>query len=112
MSPWLKHTQVGDLHNIPFSHGEGKFIATEEDVRALAANGQIATQYTDLAGNPSMAIEDNPNGSVFAIEGITSPCGKVLGKMGHTERRGTNVAKNLPGNKHQPLFKAGVEYFS
>jgi phosphoribosylformylglycinamidine synthase len=111
MSPWLAHTQVGDLYNIPFSHGEGKFIASEEDVKALAANGQIATQYTDLTGNPSMAIEHNPNGSVFAIEGITSPCGRVLGKMGHTERRGTNVAKNIPGNKHQPLFKAGVEYF-
>lgn len=111
MSPWLANTQVGDLHNIPFSHGEGKFIATEEDVRALAASGQIATQYTDFSGKPSMAIEHNPNGSVFAIEGITSPCGKVLGKMGHTERRGTNAAKNLPGNKHQPLFKAGIEYF-
>jgi phosphoribosylformylglycinamidine synthase len=110
-SPWLANTQVGDLHNIPFSHGEGKFIATEEDVRALAANGQIATQYTDFEGNPSMDITHNPNGSVFAIEGITSPCGRVLGKMGHTERRGTNVAKNLPGNKHQPLFKAGVGYF-
>ncbi|MGJ8656802.1 MAG: phosphoribosylformylglycinamidine synthase [Akkermansiaceae bacterium] len=110
-SPWLANTSVGDLHNVPFSHGEGKFIATEADVRALAANGQIATQYTDLTGNPSMAIEHNPNGSVFAIEGITSPCGRILGKMGHTERRGTNVAKNLPGNKHQALFKAGVDYF-
>ncbi len=112
LSPWLANTQIGDLHNIPFSHGEGKFIASEEDVRALATNGQIATQYTDLAGNPSMDIAHNPNGSVFAIEGITSPCGRVLGKMGHTERRGTNVAKNVPGNKHQPLFKAGIEYFS
>ena len=110
-SPWLANSQVGDLHNVPFSHGEGKFIASEEDVRALAANGQIATQYTDLLGSPSMGIEHNPNGSVFAIEGITSPCGNVLGKMGHTERRGLNVAKNLPGNKHQPLFKAGVNYF-
>jgi len=110
-SPWLANAEVGDLHNIPVSHGEGKFIASEEDVRALAANGQIATQYTDLAGNPSMDIAYNPNGSVYAIEGITSPCGRVFGKMGHTERRGTNVAKNLPGNKHQPLFKAGVQYF-
>lgn len=110
-SPWLANTEVGDLHNIPFSHGEGKFIASEEEVRALAANGQIATQYTDLKGNPSMDIAYNPNGSVFAIEGITSPCGRVLGKMGHTERRGTNVAKNQPGNKYQPLFKAGVQYF-
>jgi len=110
-SPWLANTSVGDLHNVPFSHGEGKFIATEEDVRKLAENGQIATQYTDLTGTPSMDIEFNPNGSIFAIEGITSPCGRVLGKMGHTERRGNLVAKNLPGNKHQPLFKAGVGYF-
>ncbi|MDF1810790.1 MAG: phosphoribosylformylglycinamidine synthase subunit PurQ, partial [Verrucomicrobiales bacterium] len=110
-SPWLADCEVGDLHNIPFSHGEGKFYASEEDVKSLADNGQIATQYTDLEGNPSMDIRYNPNGSVFAIEGITSPCGRVLGKMGHTERRGTNVAKNIPGNKHQPLFKAGVSYF-
>ncbi|MBK1855821.1 phosphoribosylformylglycinamidine synthase [Verrucomicrobiaceae bacterium 5K15] len=111
LSPWLANTEVGDLHNVPFSHGEGKFYASDEEIKALAANGQIATQYTDLAGNPSMAIEHNPNGSLYAIEGITSPCGRVLGKMGHTERRGENVAKNIPGNKHQPLFKAGVEYF-
>ncbi len=110
-SPWLAGTEVGDLHSIPFSHGEGKFYASESQVKELAATGQIATQYTDLAGNPSMAIEHNPNGSVFAIEGVTSPCGRVLGKMGHTERRGENVAKNIPGNKHQPLFKAGINYF-
>ncbi|WP_018971141.1 phosphoribosylformylglycinamidine synthase [Rubritalea marina] len=110
-SPWLANTQVGDLHQVPFSHGEGKFYATEEEVKQLAANGQIATQYTDLAGNPSMDIRYNPNGSLYAIEGITSPCGRVLGKMGHTERRGEHVAKNIPGDKHQPLFRAGVEYF-
>ncbi|MDF1755550.1 MAG: phosphoribosylformylglycinamidine synthase [Verrucomicrobiales bacterium] len=110
-SPWLAATEVGDLHNIPFSHGEGKFYASEEDVKALADNGQIATQYTDFDGNPSMDIRFNPNGSVYAIEGITSPCGRVFGKMGHTERRGSSVAKNQPGNKHQPLFKAGVTYF-
>ncbi|MGB2010389.1 MAG: phosphoribosylformylglycinamidine synthase subunit PurQ, partial [Akkermansiaceae bacterium] len=111
-SPWLANCQVGDLHNIPFSHGEGKFFASAEDIKQLAANGQIATQYTDLDGNPSMDIAWNPNGSVYAIEGISSPCGRVLGKMGHTERRGDYVAKNIPGNKHQPLFKAGVDYFS
>ncbi|MBT8036800.1 MAG: phosphoribosylformylglycinamidine synthase [Verrucomicrobiae bacterium] len=111
-SPWLENCQVGDLHNIPFSHGEGKFYASQEDIRELAANGQIATQYTDLAGNPSMDVAYNPNGSLYAIEGITSPCGRVLGKMGHTERRGSDIAKNLPGNKHQPLFKAGVAYFA
>ena len=111
MSPWLSHCEVGDLHNIPFSHGEGKFYATNEEIEQLAANGQIATQYTDLAGKPSMDIAWNPNGSLYAIEGITSPCGRVLGKMGHTERRGESIAKNIPGNKHQPLFKAGVDYF-
>ncbi|MFC5049618.1 phosphoribosylformylglycinamidine synthase [Rubritalea spongiae] len=112
MSPWLANTEVGDLHNVPFSHGEGKFYATEEEIKQLAANGQIATQYTDLEGNPSMDIRYNPNGSLYAIEGITSPCGRVLGKMGHTERRGTDVAKNIPGDKHQPLFKAGIQYFA
>lgn len=112
MSPWLANCEVGELHNIPFSHGEGKFFASSADIHQLAANGQIATQYTDLEGNPSMDVSWNPNGSVYAIEGITSPCGRVLGKMGHTERRGDSVAKNIPGNKHQPLFKAGVDYFA
>ena len=111
LSPWLSATQVGEIHNIPFSHGEGKFHATEEDIQKLAAAGQIATQYTDLDGNPTMNPEFNPNGSIHAIEGITSPCGRVLGKMGHTERRGPNVGQNISGYKHQPLFKAGVNYF-
>jgi len=111
LSPWLANTQVGDVHNIPFSHGEGKFYASEAEIQQLAANGQIAMQYTDLDGAPSMDIAHNPNGSLYAIEGISSPCGRVLGKMGHTERRGDNIAKNLPGNKHQALFKAGVNYF-
>ncbi|MGJ8677748.1 MAG: phosphoribosylformylglycinamidine synthase [Akkermansiaceae bacterium] len=112
LSPWLANTSVNDLHNIPFSHGEGKFYASPAEIMQLAANGQIATQYTDLTGHPSMDIAYNPNGSLYAIEGITSPCGKVFGKMGHTERRGYHVGKNIPGNKHQPLFKAGVEYFA
>ncbi|MFT6243232.1 MAG: phosphoribosylformylglycinamidine synthase, partial [Akkermansiaceae bacterium] len=112
LSPWLTGTQVGDLHNIPFSHGEGKFYANEEDIQKLAAAGQIATQYTDFEGTPTMNPEFNPNGSIQAIEGITSPCGRVLGKMGHTERRGPNVGQNISGNLHQPLFKAGVNYFS
>ncbi|MDG1357504.1 MAG: phosphoribosylformylglycinamidine synthase [Akkermansiaceae bacterium] len=111
-SPWLSNCQVGDLHNIAFSHGEGKFYASNEEINQLAKNGQIATQYTDLDGNPSMDVDWNPNGSLYAIEAITSPCGRILGKMGHTERRGQDVAKNIPGNKHQPLFKAGVDYFS
>jgi phosphoribosylformylglycinamidine synthase len=112
LSPWLADAQVGDLHNIAFSHGEGKFYATEEDVRQLAAAGQIATQYTDFDGAPTMNPEFNPNGSIHAIEGITSPCGRVLGKMGHTERRGPAVGQNITGNLHQPLFKAGVNHFS
>ena len=111
-SPWLANCHVGDLHNIPFSHGEGKFYASSELIKQLAENGQIATQYTDLEGKPSMDVAWNPNGSLYAIEGITSPCGKIFGKMGHTERRGQDIAKNIPGNKHQPLFKAGVDYFS
>jgi len=111
LSPWLAGTEVGDLHNIPFSHGEGKFYASEEDIQKLAAVGQIATQYTDFDGTPTMDPQFNPNGSIHAIEGITSPCGRVLGKMGHTERRGPNVGQNISGNLHQPLFKAGVNYF-
>ena len=111
LSPWLSHCAVNDLHLVPVSHGEGKFYASAEEIQHLAAHGQIATQYTDATGEPSMAIAHNPNGSLYAIEGITSPDGRVLGIMGHTERRGTNVAKNIPGEKYQPLFAGGVEYF-
>ena len=111
LSPWLAGAEVGDLHNVPFSHGEGKFYASEEDIQKLATTGQIATQYTDFAGSPTMDPAFNPNGSIHAIEGITSPCGRVLGKMGHTERRGPDVGQNIHGNLHQPLFKAGVNYF-
>ena len=111
LSPWLSGCDVGDLHNVPFSHGEGKFYATEEEIQQLAAAGQIATQYCDFDGNASMDPEFNPNGSIYAIEGITSPCGRVLGKMGHTARRGPSVELNIPGDKFQPIFKAGVGYF-
>jgi phosphoribosylformylglycinamidine synthase len=111
-SPWLALCQPGDLHAIPLSHGEGKFHASPEVIAELARNGQIATQYVDASGQPSMDIDINPNGSLFAIEGITSPCGRVFGKMGHTERSGTRVAKNIPGEKHQPIFQAGVKWFS
>lgn len=111
-SPWLSLCQPGDLHAIPLSHGEGKFHASPEVVAELARNGQIATQYVDASGAPSMDIDINPNGSLFAIEGITSPCGRVFGKMGHTERSGTRVAKNIPGEKHQPIFAAGVKWFT
>ena len=111
LSPWLANSQVGDIHAIPLSHGEGKFFASPEVIADLAKNGQIATQYCDASGAPSMDIAINPNGSLAAIEGITSPCGRVLGKMGHSERAGSKVAKNIPGNKHQPIFTAGVRYF-
>jgi phosphoribosylformylglycinamidine synthase len=111
LSPWLADCEVGDVHRIPVSHGEGKFVASAASLAAMAERGQIATQYLDANGMPSMEIESNPNGSLAAIEGITSPCGRVFGKMAHTERRGTEVAKNIPGNKHQPLFSAGVRYF-
>ena len=110
-SPWLSLCQPGDLHSIAISHGEGRFIASDEQIRALAANGQIATQYVTPEGEPTYDSRYNPNGSSWAIEGITSPDGRVLGKMGHTERRGQNVAKNITGNLYQPLFEAGVKYF-
>ncbi len=110
-SPWLAKCDVDDIHTIAISHGEGRFVGPEALLRQLAANGQIATQYVDLAGNPSMDTRFNPNASYFAIEGITSPDGRVLGKMGHTERSGENLYKNVPGNKYQPLFEGGVEYF-
>mgnify|MGYP000435021606 CR=1 FL=1 len=112
LSPWFANNQVGDIHRLPLSHGEGKFHASAAVIAELAANGQIATQYCDANGVPSMDIAINPNGSLAAIEGITSPCGRVLGKMAHTERAGSQVAKNLPGNKQQPIFAAGVSYFS
>ena len=110
-SPWLMHCNVGDLHNVPVSHGEGRFVATDAMLKQLMENGQIATQYTDLTGVPSMDIQYNPNGSMLAIEGITSPDGRVLGKMGHTERAGEFVGKNIYGSKYQPIFQAGVDYF-
>ncbi len=112
LSPWLAKSQVGEIHRIPLSHGEGKFYASPEVIAQLARGGQIATQYCDAEGQPSMEISINPNGSLSAIEGITSPCGRVFGKMGHTERSGTQVAINIPGEKHQPIFEAGVAYFS
>ena len=110
-SPWLSLCQPGEVHRIVFSHGEGRFMARQEMLDTLVANGQIALQYCDENGVPSMDIDVNINGSVMAIEGITSPDGRVLGKMGHSERVGEYVAKNIPGNKFQPLFEGGVHYF-
>ncbi|WP_352404364.1 phosphoribosylformylglycinamidine synthase subunit PurQ, partial [Sporanaerobacter acetigenes] len=101
LSPWFNNTKVGDIHTIPVSHGEGRFIADEKQLSILIENGQIATQYVGI----------NPNGSVEAIEGITSPDGRVLGKMGHSERMGENICKNIPGEKDQKIFEAGIGYF-
>ncbi len=109
-SPWLYNTSVGDMHTVAISHGEGRFIATEAELKAMAANGQIATQYVDLDGNPTYDIRFNPNESMMAIEGITSPDGRVLGKMAHSERIGNDIAKNIIGNKDQMIFRSGVEY--
>ena len=110
-SPWMAGVEVGDQHIIPISHGEGRFIASDELIAQLAANGQIATQYVDLAGTPVSDIAYNPNNSAQAIEGIFSPDGRVFGKMGHSERIGGNLYKNVPGNMDQKLFESGVAYF-
>lgn len=110
-SPWLSLCEPGDIHTIAVSHGEGRFVATEEEIKHLVANGQIGTQYVDLAGNPTMESPYNPNGSFYAVESVTSPDGRVLGKMGHSERYTDGLMKNIPGNKFQPIFLSGVQYF-
>lgn len=110
-SPWLSLCEPGDIHTIAVSHGEGRFVATEEEIKHLVANGQIGTQYVDLAGNPTMESPYNPNGSFYAVESVTSPDGRVLGKMGHSERYTDGLMKNIPGNKLQPIFLSGVQYF-
>jgi phosphoribosylformylglycinamidine synthase len=112
LSPWLSKCQVGDIHTVAISHGEGRFVASPEVLAQLRAGGQIATQYVDEAGVPSMDLGVNPNGSVLSIEGITSPDGRVLGKMGHTERYTAGTYQNVPGNPYQPLFQGGVSYFT
>ena len=110
-SPWLSMVNAGDIFSIPISHGEGRFVVSDEMLDTLIANGQIATQYVDLSGKPSDSIDFNTNGSVCAIEGITSPDGRVLGKMGHSERKGDNLYFNTPFEKDQKLFESGVKYF-
>jgi phosphoribosylformylglycinamidine synthase len=112
LSPWLADCQVGEVHTVAISHGEGKFVAPPALLEQMVAKGQVATQYVDASGMPSMDLSVNPNGSVLAIEGITSPDGRVLGKMGHSERAGEGLYQNVPGNKLQPLFTAGVRYFA
>ena len=110
-SPWLSLTNVGEVYNVPISHGEGRFLASEELIRKLAENGQIATQYVDLSDNATNDVQFNPNDSMFAIEGITSPDGRVFGKMGHSERIGSGLYKNVPGNYDIRMFEAAVRYF-
>lgn len=110
-SPWLSACKVGDVFTVPVSHGEGRIVAPHKELESMAANGQIATQYCDLSGKPTMEYPFNPNGSAWAIEGITSPDGRVYGKMGHTERTGDNLYKNCTGNFDMKLFESGVKYF-
>ena len=110
-SPWMRKAAVGDIVTVPISHGEGKFVANEDDLDVLISNGQILTQYVDLDGNPSMDIQYNPNGSVMAIEGLLSPDGRILGKMGHSERIGKGLYRNVPGEFDLKLFESAVEYF-
>ena len=112
LSPWLSKCEVGQVHLIPISHGEGRFVCPPELLSTLVKNGQIATQYVDAEGRPSMDSLYNPNASTLAVEGITSPDGRILGKMAHTERSGKNLYKNIPGDKFQPLFEGGVAYFA
>ena len=110
-SPWLSRCALGDEYLVPISHGEGRFVAPQAVLDQLAANGQIATQYIDLDGQPTMDQRYNPNGSLLAIEGIVSPDGRILGKMGHSERRGDGLYENVAGDKFQPIFEGGVDYF-
>ena len=110
-SPWLSGSAVGDMHTVAISHGEGRFICPPELLETLIANGQIATQYVDLEGKPTMEIAFNPNGSTLAVEGITSPDGRVFGKMGHSERISAGVYKNVDGEKDNGMFRNAVNYF-
>ena len=110
-SPWLANVEVGDIHTIPVSHGEGRFVAPKEVIEELFNNGQVITQYVDKEANPTMQSPYNPNGSMMAIEGIVSFDGHILGKMGHSERQGEGRNKNIYGNMDQKLFESGVSYF-
>ena len=111
LSPWLAETRVGDVYTVPISHGEGRFIAPDSVIAKLAQNGQIATQYVDLSGAPTSDVAFNPNDSFAAIEGITSPDGRVLGKMGHSERIGDGLYQNVEGRYDMGLFRSAVKYF-
>ena len=111
-SPWLAGAQVGGVYSIPISHGEGRFVANDEWIKKLFDAGCVATQYVDLEGRPTMDEDFNPNASYSAIEGITSPDGRILGKMGHSERIGRSVAMNITGSFDQKIFESGVKYFA
>ena len=111
-SPWLLLKDAGDIVNVPISHGEGRFAAEESLIRSLAENGQIATQYADAEGRPTMDIDGNPNGSLWAAEGITSPDGRIFGKMGHSERVGRLLYRNVPGDYDLKLFESAALYFA
>ncbi|MBQ2896538.1 MAG: phosphoribosylformylglycinamidine synthase subunit PurQ, partial [Oscillospiraceae bacterium] len=110
-SPWLMETEVGEVYTVAISHGEGRFVASDELLHQLAANGQIITQYVNDADEPTGEILFNPNGSCWAVEGITSPDGRVFGKMGHSERVGEHLYKNVPGNYEMGLFRSAARYF-
>jgi phosphoribosylformylglycinamidine synthase len=110
-SPWLSHLELGAQYIVPVSHGEGRFIANESFAGELAANGQIVTQYVDFDGSPSQDIRFNPNNSAFGIEGITSPDGRVFGRMAHNERYDDGLYKNIPGIRKMDIFSGAVEYF-
>lgn len=111
LSPWLRNTRPGEIYTLPVSHGEGCFVACPEELAVLAKNGQVAAQYVDPDGNPTLDPRYNPNGSVGAVEGITSPDGRVFGCMAHPERTGAYVGINVPGAKDLQIFAAGIDYF-
>ncbi len=110
-SPWMSNCRVGEVYTVALSHGEGRFVGTPETLAQLEANGQILTQYVDAEGNASMDGRFNYNGSMLSIEGILSPDGRILGKMGHAERAGAELFKNIPGEHDMRIFEAGVNYF-
>jgi phosphoribosylformylglycinamidine synthase len=110
-SPWLRYNKVGDVYSIPLSCAEGRFVAPEEVIRHLGAVGQIATQYVDQKGNATADIRFNPTGSMMAVEGITSPDGRVIGRIGHVERTGSGLYRNVPGNHLFDMFESAVKYF-
>ena len=112
LSPWMSACKPGDVYTVAISHGEGRFVASDAVLDQLRAGGQIATQYVGEDGKPSMDLAVNPNGSLGCIEGITSPDGRVFGKMGHVERRGEGLYANVPGEKFMPIFESGVSHFA